>query len=119
MTPETHEPGLMRFRKLGAGAIDLFALTAALSSIGAMVGLSWGSSSGPMPMAWIRHGIWGAIFIYAAVFLMLHAVVLRLRVVDATSESKGKRKLVEPSLPSQRDDAEGSTETGGDYSQCH
>ena len=43
-----------------------------------MITLSWWASETPV-MTWLIRGMWGAIFVYVAVFLILQAAVVKMR----------------------------------------
>ena len=94
MTMEAPNPELKRLRKLGTKSIDMLALAAALSWVAAMIGLSWWGG-GDAILTWLMRGMWGAIFVYATVFLILHAVVLKARSLDGKDSPKEEKEEIE------------------------
>ncbi len=112
MTPAIPKPGLKRFGKLGTKSIDMLALAAALSWIGAMVSLSWWATESSV-IVWLVRGGGGAIFIYIVIFLILHAVVLKPRAIGGASEFKDKgRAMKQQTEPPLKHDERGEAKAG-------
>jgi len=112
LTPAIPKPGLKRFGKLGTKSIDMLALAAALSWIGVMVSLSWWATESSI-IVWLVRGGGGAIFIYIAVFLILHAVVLKPRAIGGPSELKDKgRTMKQQTEPPLEHDERGEAKAG-------
>jgi len=112
LTPAISKPGLKRFGKLGTKSIDMLALAATLSWIGVMVSLSWWATESSI-IVWLVRGGGGAIFIYIAVFLILHAVVLKPRAIGGASELKDKgRTMKQQTEPPLKHDERGEAKAG-------
>ena len=91
---EAQNPELKRLSKLGSKSIDKLALAAALSWVAAMIGLSWWSGGDDI-LSWLIRGMWGAIFVYATLFLMLHALVLKAQSMDGKDSPKEEKEDIE------------------------
>ena len=81
-------------RSIPTKTIDMVALGAALSWVAAMVGFSLRGGETSI-LVWLMRGMWGAIFVYATFFLILHAVVSKARSLDGEDSPKGEKKEIE------------------------
>ena len=63
-------------RSIPTKTIDMIALGAALSWVAAMVGFSLRGGETSI-LVWLMRGMWGAIFIYAMIFLALHTATMK------------------------------------------
>jgi hypothetical protein len=83
-----------RLNKLGTKTIDLLSLAAALSWVAAMIGFSWWGGEDAI-LTWLIRAMWGAIIVYATVFLVLRAVVLKARSLDAQTSPPEEEEEIE------------------------
>ncbi len=91
--PLTTEATRKRFEistRLATKTIDMIALTASFGWLGAMLCLSLRGDESSI-LAWLIRGMWGAIFIYASVFLVLHAATAKT-VISHKEESPAIKK---------------------------
>lgn len=91
MTTKAQNPEFKGLSKLGTKSIDMVALAAALLWVAAMLAFSWWTGGETM-LVWLMRGMWGAIFVYAIVFLSLHAVVLKARSTSQNISSRVAKK---------------------------
>ncbi len=85
--------------RLAARTIDMIALTASFGWLGAMLCLSLHGDESSILM-WLIRGMWGAIFIYASVFLLLHAVTTKT-IVSGDEESPAIKKAAAAPSPTE------------------
>ena len=95
MTMQTPDQKLKGLCRIGTKSIDMLALAAALAWVAAMIGFSWWAGGDSM-LAWLIRGMWGAIFIYALVYLALHAAVLKARSLEEVSAKEEKNETKQP-----------------------
>ena len=90
--PLTTDTGMKRFEistRLATKTIDMIALAASFGWLGAMLCLSLRGDESSI-LAWLIRGMWGAIFIYACVFLVLHAATSKT--ISSKEESPAIKK---------------------------
>ncbi len=97
LTTEIGQKRLEITTRLGTKTIDMIALTASFAWVGAMLGLSLRGGESSVFM-WLIRGMWGAIFVYAIVYLALHAITTKTVISDEKDSSASAQANTAPNV---------------------
>lgn len=86
MTTRTQKQQSKLSRRFTTKTIDMIALWTALSWVAAMVGFSLRGGETSI-LVWLMRGMWGAVFIYATIFVALHTATIK----EDSSDDKRSR----------------------------
>ena len=97
MTTEIRQKRFEISTRIGTKTIDMIALTASFAWVGAMLCLSARGSESSI-LIWLIRGMWGAIFVYASVFVVLHAITTKTVISEEKGSPAGKKapNVIEP-----------------------